>query len=397
MHTCRKWRQIVFTSQFEETLVRLGLFCTRGTPVQKNLNCWTALPIVVQYGGLPTLGPPTLEDDDNIVTALKQSDRVISISLTITTPLLKKLSTVEGEFSQLQDLVLLSRDAVLLTLIMPSAFRWGRRLRRLHLTGVAFPALLQLLSSSTNLIDLRLHDVFLPWHFSPELLMKALSHLGQLRSLSLHFCSAAYYRHSLPPDTERILLPVLNRLNFRGSMAYFEGIVTSIDAPFLKDIEITFFENYIFALSELNKFFSRIEIYSPHCGTHFLSSEPTISISLTQPGSPTYLKLLVKVLRQPLHVQISSMARICLGSSPFLFNDEGIIRTSRTRPSMDTSHSRALLVLLNQITGKQLFHLDIIHSINVVHTFQPQRRSMRMCHLLCTNSTYRSLGRVTQF
>ena len=304
----------------------------------------------MQYGGLPTLCPPTLEDEDNIVAALKQSGRVISISLTITTPLLKKLSTIEGEFTELQDLTLLSRDAVLLTLMMPSAFRWGRRLRRLHSTGVTFPALLQLLSSSTNLIDLQLHDVFLPWHFSPALLLKALSNLGQLRSLSLHFCSAAYYRHSLPPDTERILLPVLTRLNFRGSLAYLEGILTSIDAPFLEDIEITFFDNYSFAISELNKFFGRIEIYKSHCGAHFLSSEPTISISLTRPSAPTYLKL--QVLRWPLHMQISSMVQIRVESFPFLFNDEGIIRSSMTRPSMHSSHSRALLVLLNQVAGK---------------------------------------------
>jgi hypothetical protein len=173
------------------TALHLRLFCTHGTPVLKTLDCWPALPIVVQYGGSPALDPPAPEDEDNIMAALKQSDRVSSISLTVTSSLLEKLSAIERPFSELEDLVLLSRDSVRLTL--PSAFRWGPRLRRLHLTRIAFPALLQLLYSSRNLVDLQLHEVLDPWHFSPEALTNALSGMAQLRSLSLHFLSTANY------------------------------------------------------------------------------------------------------------------------------------------------------------------------------------------------------------
>ena len=391
MHICRKWRRLVFS--YPRSL-NLRLFCTHGTPVRKTLDFWPrALPIVVEYGGSSGLDPPTPEDENDIMAALKLTDRVHSISLTITSSLLEKLSAIKRPFWRLENLILMSRDEVQLTL--PNAFRWGQRLCRLHSTRIVIPALVQLRYLSMDLIDLQLHEVLLPWYFSPALLMKTLSNLSQLRSLSLHFNSATYYHRVPPPDTERIFIPVLTRLNFRGSMTYLEGIVTSIDAPFLKDIEITFFENYIFALSELNKFFGGIEIYRSHCGAHMLSSEPTISMSLTHPRAPTYLKL--QVFRKPLHMQMSLMAQICLSSSPFLINDKGIIRTM-TRPSMDSSHSRALLLLLNQVTGKQLFHLDITHLINGRAHFSTQRRSVRMCYyLLCTKSTYRSLGRVTRF
>ena len=363
MHTCRKWRHIVFTSQ---GVLRLRLFCTHGTPVQKTLLIWPALPIVVEYGGLPTLDPPAPEDEDNIIAALKQSDRVISISLTITSPLLKKLYTIEGEFSELQDLVLLSRSAVWRTLKMPSAFRWGQRLGRLHSTEVAFPTFPQLLSSSTNLIDLQLHQVFFPWQFPPDMLMKALSNLGQLRSLSLHFSSVAYYHRALPPDTERKFLPVLTRLNYQGSMEYLEDTVAKIDAPFLKDIEITFFDYLIVAHSKLSEFIDWIESYRLQFGAHILSSQPYISISIKprirQPGAPTCLKL-----RMPSRLQTSSMAQICL------FNDEGDLRVTTTRPSgrMNGSYSRELLNFLSKFTGKKLCQLDMSHSINVVHALQP--------------------------
>ena len=209
VHTCRKWRHIVFASQ---GVLRLRLFCTHGTPVQKILECWPALPIVVQYGGLPALDLPTPEDEDNIMVALKQSSRVISIILTITPSLLDKLSPIEVAFSGLEELVLLSQDGVPLT--MPSVFRWGQRLRCLHSTGVAFPALLQLLSSSTNLIDLQLHEVFFPWQFSPEMLTKGLSQLGQLRSLSLRFGFTTFHQSFQPLYLESIFFPVLTRLNY---------------------------------------------------------------------------------------------------------------------------------------------------------------------------------------
>ncbi|KAH9171643.1 hypothetical protein EDB89DRAFT_1080186 [Lactarius sanguifluus] len=186
VHICRRWRRIVFASQ---QALHLRIFCTHGTPVLKTLDCWPAQPIVVKYGGSLELDPPAPEDEDNILAALKQSDRVSFISLTITNSLLDKLSAIERPFSELENLVLLSRDGVPLTL--PAAFLWGPRLRRLHSTRIPIPTLFHLLHSSTNLVDLQLHEVFDYWQFPPKALAKALSGMAQLRSLSLHFDSAA--------------------------------------------------------------------------------------------------------------------------------------------------------------------------------------------------------------
>ncbi len=83
------------------------------------------------------LDPPAPEDEENIMAALKQSDRVYSITLTVTNSLLENLSTISEPFSELEELVLLSRDNVQLTL--PSAFRWGPHLRALRSTRIAIP------------------------------------------------------------------------------------------------------------------------------------------------------------------------------------------------------------------------------------------------------------------
>ena len=68
------------------------------------------------------LNPPAPEDDDNIICALKQSDHVSAVSLTLTNALLEKLSTILEPFLELEELVLLSQDKLRLT--VPSTFRW---------------------------------------------------------------------------------------------------------------------------------------------------------------------------------------------------------------------------------------------------------------------------------
>ncbi|KAH9172627.1 hypothetical protein EDB89DRAFT_2229256 [Lactarius sanguifluus] len=161
-HICRRWRQIVLGSPLG---LRLRLYCTYGTPVLETLDCWPHFPLVLNYGGSPMRDPPALEDEENIMAALKQSNRVDSISLTVTNSLLENLSTVKEPISELEELVLLSRDNLKLTL--PVAFRSGPRLRKLHLTRIAIPALLLFLSPSTGLVNLQLHEIPNFWVFLP--------------------------------------------------------------------------------------------------------------------------------------------------------------------------------------------------------------------------------------
>ncbi|KAN0136922.1 hypothetical protein V8E53_005363 [Lactarius tabidus] len=289
VHICRKWRHIVFA--FQQAL-HLRLFCIYGTPFLKTLDYWPTLPIFVSFGGSSEFDPPAPEDEDNITAALMQSNRVRSINLTVGSSLLGKFSVIDGPFSELEELVLLSRDGVQLTL--PSTFRWGPRLRTLHFTRIALSALPQLLLSSRSLVDLQLHEVLDPWHVSPATFVNAISGMSQLQSLSLHFLSTANHIISPLPSGDRIILPALTRFNFRGINTYLEGLVARIDSPGLKDIEITFFHKRIFDVSKLKmqKLLFRADI---------LSSERAISISLTQLGDPTCLK--VQVLCETLSVQ----------------------------------------------------------------------------------------------
>jgi hypothetical protein len=363
VHICRKWRRIVFASQ---RALQLRLFCTHRT-VLKTLDCWPALPIVVQHGESPVPDPPVPEVENNIIAALKHFDRVSSISLTVTSSLSEKLAEIERPFSELEDLVLLSRKGVPLTL--PVTFQWGPRLRYLHLTRITFPALIQLLDSSKDLVDLHLHDVLDPSRFPPEALTNTFSGMVQLQSLSLHFISTANQLTSPPPSRELVVLPTLTRLNLQGTTEYVEQLVARIDTPLLGDIEVTFVEKSNFDLSQLCKFITRIGMHKSPRRVDILSSEHAISISLTRPGYPTRLKF--QSLREPVSEQLFIMARIFYQFSAFLFNVEDLRICAQRRPSQgDALYIERWLDYINSFIGVKWLHVSGNLSNKIVQSLQ---------------------------
>ena len=372
VHTCRKWRQIVFASQ---RALRLRLFCTHGTPVQKSLDCWPALPIVVQYGGSLELDPPDREDEENIMAALKQSDRVISINLTVTTPLQAMLSRMESPFSKLKDLILLSQDGVRY-LTQPRPFRsgyWGTRLRSLHLTRITSLELPELLYSSRDLVDLRLHEVLYPSNFSIEVLANAFSRMTQLRSLSLHILPSSnnHFLMFFPPR-KRVSLPSLTHFDFQGITDFLKGLVAGIDAPRLGDIEVTCVNESISDsdLSVLFEFIDRIKMHKLPRRADILSSEHDITISLTQPGVHTCLRL--RILCESLTVQLSSMAQICAQFSALLLNVEDLRINVKRLLRQGGPYNESCLETVNLFRGGRWLRVSRILSSDVVNSLLPQ-------------------------
>ena len=378
VHTCRKWRRIVFSYQ---RLLQLRLLCTHGTPAKKTLDFWPAtLPVVVEYGGSPGLDPPAPEDENDIMAVFKRSERVNSISLTITSSLLEKLSAIKTPFSELEHLVLLSRDTSGSSprLTVPSAFGWSTRLRTLHLTRVTFFALPQLLYSSRSLVDLQLYKVFNPWLFSPEALTDALSGMDQLRSLSLHFIPITDYIGVSQPFGKRVILPSLTHLNFGGITKYLEDFMTGIDPPRLRDIGITFVDGFISDDSQVIRYIDRIRMHHSYRQAQMLSSENAISISFIQPEPYTRIKF--QLLCGPLSLQLSSMARIFTQFSA-LFRDVEDLRIKVTRQSRQKdSSSRSAgrwLEPLNFFGGVKRLHVvgnlstDIIHALELPDNVLP--------------------------
>ncbi|KAH9171642.1 hypothetical protein EDB89DRAFT_1080187 [Lactarius sanguifluus] len=345
---CQRWRQIVHASPLG---LNLRLYCTYGTPVSKALDCWPALPIIVQYGGFPNLDPPAPEDDDNIMAALKQSGRVSSICLTATSSLLGKLSAISEPFSELEELVLLSRDQMRLTL--PSTFRWGPRLRTLQSTRIAFHSLPQLLSHSHDLVDIQLHEIPSVEYFSPEAFANALSGMTHLRTLSLHFLSLPPRRNYLsspPLPGERVVLPALMSLKYRGTSKYLDILVARIDAPGLGDIDITLFSQPMMDASQLGRFVERIGIQTPLSRADVQTSAHAISISFS--NSSTFTPVRLQISCKQLDWQLFSMAQVCDQFSPFLFRVNNLrINSTHSSSGQDDSDGGQWLELIRTFGG----------------------------------------------
>jgi hypothetical protein len=288
-HVCQRWRQVIFTSPHS---LDLQLHCTYGTPVLKALVYWPLWPLVLNYGGTPTCNPPAPEDEDNIVTALKQSGQVRIIGLTVTRSLVERLSIISEPLLELEELALHSQDNLQLTL--PGAFRWGPHLRTLHSTRIAIPSLPQLLSPATGLVELQLHEIPRLGNFSPEAFANALSGTTHLETLSLHFLSflprRSYLRWPLQSENvERVVLPALTSLKYRGTSKFLDSFVARIDAPHLEDVDITFSSQPTMDASQLGRFIERAEMHISLLQADIEIPAHTISISFANSGASTPL------------------------------------------------------------------------------------------------------------
>jgi len=150
-----------------------------------------------------------------------------------------------------------------------------------------------------------------------------------------------------------------------------EDLVARIDAPRLGDIEITFSNNlFVCDVPKLGEFIDRIKTQKLHRQANLLFSKRAITLSLTQPGTPTCFKLRVFVCKA-LRLRSFFMAQICGHLSAFLVHVEDL-RVSMTRSSsgQDGSGHAQWLGLIRRFRGAKRLHVAGDRSINVVRALQ---------------------------
>ena len=351
---CQSWRRIVLLSPLG---LDLRLYCTPGAPVLKTIDCWPTLPLILQYGGVPNLDPQASEDDENIITALKRSGRVSSISLTVTNTLFERLSTISEPFTDLEELILLCKDGTRPTL--PSTFRWGPRLRKLHSTGIGFPSFSLLVSPCHDLVDLRLHDIPSAGYFSPEAFVNAASGMTQLEYLSLHFYSSPPRRNFIilpPPLGGRTILPALTCLKYRGISKYLDNLVARIDAPSLGDIDVILFNQPTMDVLQLGRFIERIGMQTFLSHAEVQISAHAISISFHNPSTSTPLRLQISC--KQLDWQLSSLTQVCRQFSLLPSRVQNIvINTTRSSTGQDDIYGEQWLELVRLFDGVRDFRV----------------------------------------
>ena len=257
VHVCRRWRYIIFASPRR---LDLTLLCTYGTSVKKNLSCWPPLPIIVDYFTWDNRAfPPDYEDD--ITAALEYPDRIHSIKLAVTSPLLEVVTSVMQEpFPALTTLWLTSKDRNVP--VLPDVFLGGSapRLQQIYLVGISFLALPTLLLSASDLVDLRLEDIPKNCSILPAAMVTGLAALPRLDTLWIQLKSQTpRLAQSHLSLLQRDVLPSLITFNFRGSSEYLEHLLARIDTPRLHCFEITYFNQLDFQVPQLSQFVRRTE------------------------------------------------------------------------------------------------------------------------------------------
>ena len=359
VHVCRRWRDLAFGSPRR---LNLRLCCITKTPARETLDVWPALSLLIQ-------GSVSDTSVVNVIAVLEHSDRIYKINLDChTTSQIEKLWTaMEVPFPELTVLYLSYEDRDLSYVpVLPDSFLGGSapRLRYLALVTIPFPGLPNLLLSSTNLVNLYLHDIPHSGYISPEAMVTCLSILSKLESLQLEFespqsCPDPEDRRS-PPRT-RSILPALTIFSFKGVNEYLENLVSWIDSPRLYRLSTTFFNDIDFNTPELDQFIGR----TPTLGACdeariiFHSREALVRLRQFQPEQSDDRMVEVKILCQVSDWQLSSLAQICTSSLHLFSKTENlyIYEYLHSRPNWkdDIENTEWLDLLLPFVAVKNLY------------------------------------------
>ena len=266
----------------------------------------------------------------NILVALRCSDRICDINLSMTSSMTASVvELIQKPCPVLEKIRLTVKDAMGPSSTIPvhDGILGGSvpHLRKIELHGIGlpFPAIRRVLFSANNLTELHLSNIPNSVYFSPLDLVTALSTLDHLRRLTIGFHSP-----TSPPapgmmhrSLRHTTLPSLTFLDFHGASEYLEEFVAQIHSPALCKITIKLFNQIFFEIPHFSQFM-------PHQNPNVLGSptlvlvthsEETVSVFLIQDenSSPDKYCSLATSCRR-LDWQLSFVTQILSQLSPLL-------------------------------------------------------------------------------
>ena len=306
VHVCQRWRCIVFGSPRH---LNLQLVCRNRTPARDMLDVWPAFPTIILSDDDCPRGPGSR---DNIIAALKCTDRVCQIDLHIVDSDI--FCAMQQPFPELTSLELWSTDG---TVVVPDSFLSGSAPNLEHLTvsGIPFPGLPKLLLSATHLVFLYLvipHSGYI----SPDEMVAALSILTELKAITIEFksprsCPDPASRRP-PPKTRSVL--VLKHLWFKGVSEYLDDLVACIAAPQLSTLSILFFNDTVFDTPQLVRFISHTPMSEALETAHITLQDRDATVRFSSQKFRGDFSVTINCKR--LDWQVSSLEQVCTSCLP---------------------------------------------------------------------------------
>ena len=304
-HVSQGWRSLILGSA---SYLDLCLVCTYGTPVADMLAHSPHFPLVIDY---VDPNQDITAEEEGIILALEQRDRVRRVRLEMPLPNLQKLiMAIDEEYPLLEYLIMSFPIEDKSTVVMLPETLQAPHLRRLMLEGFALPRESRLLTTATGLIALALSVGHPTAYFQPNILLHWLSFMPQLEMLAIAFYFPVPNRdmEGQLVQTTQATLPNLRWLDFRGVSAYMEAFVRQITTPRLKRLSIKFFTQLTFFVPHLQHFMNTTENLRLD-SAKFTFSRDGVYVRVYPRGDEMYtLRINVHCLH--LDWQVSSMAQI---------------------------------------------------------------------------------------
>ena len=267
------------------------------------------LPLVVDYNNRNI----TEEDEEAILLALEQRDRVRRIRFYMPVMKLQKLiMAIDGEYPTLEYLILGDPPEDTRTVLTLPETLEAPRLRHLAIK-CSIPIRFQLLTTPVGLVTLHLVLYHPSTYFQPTVLLQSLSLMPQLEMLLI------YFRFPVPnrdvegqlmrtPITTHVTLPNLRSFSFQAISAYSEAALSRITAPRLERFQICYLKQLTFSVPELLQFMGRTNnLRFDRAKFYFVSERVYVEVYL--PEAKTFA-FSINVDCWHLDWQVSSVAQI---------------------------------------------------------------------------------------
>ena len=285
----------------------------------------------------------TAEDEQGIVSALQQRNRVRRIHLRVPIRNLHRfIMAIDEEYSMLESLVMLPRAGDNnMNVTLPQTFR-APHLQRLVLSGFAFPTGSPLRTIVIGcLVTLRLYLTNPSAYFRPNILLQCLSAMPLLEKLVIGFSFPVPNRDverqlSRTPIGTHVTLPSLCYFTFQGASAYLEALLCGITAPGLEKLGIAFFNELIYSLPHLLEFM-RTAVSLKFHDAQIEFSRGTVRMGLYPRDGSGKWAFRMDVDCEDLDWQVSSVAEISDALNQVLSAVENLtLGMKRGNPSPDT-------------------------------------------------------------
>jgi hypothetical protein len=271
------------------------------------------LPLTVDYRSKDGI---TAEDEEGVLLALKQCDRLRHLRLVIPVQSLRKLvMAIDEEFPVLEYLILEPWTKDSTVLVLPEALQ-APHLRHLVLLGFACPIRSRLHPTAASLVTLFLLIDRQSAYFQPNVLLQWISFMTQLESLGIVFTFPVPNRDverqlTRTPITTHITHPNLRFFWFRGVSAYLEAVVFRITTPRLESMQIGLFKQLTFSVPRLAQFMNTTENLG-FDEAAIMFKDKKIDVLLFFREANTYaVGVSLRVNCWHLDWQVSSVAQIC--------------------------------------------------------------------------------------